>query len=82
MLPNDFAEISITCNECGAEGFGEVSVTVQTKNGEYNMWVCQNCGHKFVSSETGSIGCVRFIKSEPPECSVKPKQLTRGKDAK
>ena len=78
-LPEDFPEISATCRECGAEGFEEVSITVKTKNGEYSMWICQSCGHKFVFSEAGSIGCVRFIKSEPPECSVKPKQLTGGK---
>lgn len=70
--------VEAKCRECGAEGFDNVSIKVPTKGGEYNMWVCQKCGYKFVFSESGSIGCVRIINGEPPECSVKPRQLLSG----
>jgi hypothetical protein len=85
-LDDNFADFSdrffrsLPCSQCGTKGFGDVSITVkdEKKHTGYTMWICQSCGHKFVSAEVGSMGSIRFIKPEPPACNVKPKLLTDG----
>ena len=73
-----FPKIEGECPQCNAKGFGDIAIKKREKDWEYIFYICQQCGYKFLSSESGMTKGIRILKSEPPECSAKPKQLLSG----
>ena len=80
----DWPEPKLQCKECGADGFGDVSIRVikkgiRGKETSCNIYVCQSCGYKWMASEVGYYYREYIIvPKEPPSCNAKPKQLPGG----
>jgi len=68
------------CKQCNDRHFGETTLIIKHINWGEEITICAKCGYResFVAYEYGQVQSIRFVKSEPPECSAKPKLLTDG----